>query len=78
MDFGRALHGERLVRAFGIELVHEGVEASLQLQAILPWRSGGFLLQGQVHALVVTVRPAATPQHCCCGRRRLIVDFNYL
>jgi hypothetical protein len=33
---------------FGIELVHEGVEAALLLQAVLAWRPGCFLLQGEV------------------------------
>jgi len=46
---------ERLVRPFGIELVHEGVEAVLQ--AVHAARSGRFFLQGQVHALVPTVLP---------------------
>jgi hypothetical protein len=29
-----ALHGKRLMRSLGIELVHEGVEAVLLLQAV--------------------------------------------
>ena len=32
IELGGALHGERLVRPLGIELVHEGVEAGLLLQ----------------------------------------------
>ena len=43
------------MRPFGIELVHEGVEAGLLLQAVHAWRAGGFLLQGEVHALVAAV-----------------------
>ena len=41
--------------AFVVELVHEGLETSLLLQAILLWWSGSLLLQGQVHALVSAV-----------------------
>jgi hypothetical protein len=43
------------VRALGVELVNEGVEAGLLLQAIHAWRTGRFLLEGEVHALVTTV-----------------------
>ena len=43
------------MRPFGIELVHEVVEAGLLLQAVQAWRAGGFLLQGEVHALVAAV-----------------------
>ena len=34
IDLSRALHGKRLMRSLGIELVHEGVEAVLLLQAV--------------------------------------------
>src|SRR5262249_41597872 len=54
IELGRTLHGERLVRAFGIELAHEGIEAGLLLQAVAAGRAG-FLLQGQVHALVAAI-----------------------
>jgi hypothetical protein len=43
------------MRSLGVELVHEGVEAGLLLEAVAAWRAGGFLLQGQVHALVAAV-----------------------
>ena len=43
------------MRAFGVELADEGVEAGLLLEAVHARRAGGFLLQGQVHALVAAV-----------------------
>ena len=43
------------MRPFGIELVHEVVEAGLLLQAVHAWRAGGFLLQGQMHAFMAAV-----------------------
>ena len=43
------------MRSLGVELVHEGVEAGLLLEAVAAWRAGGFLLQGEVHALVAAV-----------------------
>jgi hypothetical protein len=43
------------VRAFGIELAEEGVEAFLLLQAIGAWGPGRFLLEGEVHALMTPV-----------------------
>ena len=43
------------MRPFGIELLDEGIEAGLLLQAVHAWWSGGFLLQGEVHALVAAV-----------------------
>src|ERR1700746_1787085 len=49
------LHAERLMRSFGIELQHEGVEAALLLQGVLPWRPGCLLLQCEVHAFVAAV-----------------------
>ena len=52
---GRALHGERLVRPFGIELMDEGIEAGLLLQAVHARRPGGLLLEGEMHALVAAV-----------------------
>src|ERR1700686_4531890 len=55
VELGRALHGKRLVRTFGIELAEEGIEARLLLQAIEAWRTGRLLLEGKVHALMASV-----------------------
>jgi hypothetical protein len=46
--------------ALVIELAHEIIEARLLLETIEAWRACGFLLQGEVHALVAAVllRPA--------------------
>src|SRR5581483_10685209 len=55
IDLARAFHSERLVRAFGVEFGDKGIEAGLLLQTVLPWRSGGFLLQREMHALVAAV-----------------------
>src|SRR3989442_5441583 len=49
------LHLQGLVGSLGVELLHEGVEAGLLLQAVGARRSGGLLLQGQMHALVAAV-----------------------
>src|SRR5678816_3318968 len=43
------------MRPLAVEFLNEGVEARLLLQAIAAWRSGGFLLQGQVHALMAAI-----------------------
>ena len=43
------------MRAFGVELLEEGIEAGLLLEAVHAWRPGCFLLQGQMHALVTAV-----------------------
>ena len=43
------------MRAFAIEFPDEVIEAGLLLQGVLAWRSGGFLLERQVHALVPSV-----------------------
>src|SRR2546423_6681832 len=43
------------MRSLGVELVNEGVEALLLLQAIHARRAGGLLLQREVHALVTAV-----------------------
>src|SRR5574340_893364 len=48
------------MRAFAVELVHEGIEAGLLLQAVLSWRPGGLLFQSQVHAFVTAVLLRAT------------------
>lgn len=38
-----------------VEFAHELVEAGLLLQAVDAWRSGSFLLERQVHALMAAV-----------------------
>src|SRR5215831_17201806 len=58
VDFGRTLHGERLVWPFGIEFLNKGVEAGLLLETVHSGRSGCFFLQRQMHALVAAF---------CCG-----------
>src|SRR5271166_3858331 len=55
IDFGGALHVERLVRPFLVEFPYEIVEAGLLLKAVHAWRPGGLFLQGEMHALVATV-----------------------
>src|SRR5947199_3280121 len=55
IELGRALHGERLVRSFGVELLDEGIEAGLLLQAVCAWRAGGLLLEGEMHAFMAAV-----------------------
>src|SRR6202047_3124259 len=45
VDFGRTLHGERLVWSFGVEFLDKVVEAGLLLQAVRSGRSGCFFLQ---------------------------------
>ena len=39
----------------GVELLDEGIEAGLLLQAVHAWRAGGLLLEGEMHALVAAV-----------------------
>src|SRR6185312_12316466 len=51
----RPLHGERFVRSFGVELLDEGIEACLLLQAVEPRRPGRLFLQGQMHALMTAI-----------------------
>src|SRR3982751_2613996 len=43
------------MRAFGVELLQEGIEAGLLLKAVHPWRPCCFLLQGQMHAFMPAV-----------------------
>jgi len=55
IEFGRASHGERLMRAFAVELAHEGIERGLLLQSIEARRASSLLLQGQMHALMASI-----------------------
>jgi hypothetical protein len=43
------------VGPLGVEFLGEGIEAGLLLQGIEGWRAGGFLLEGEVHALMPAV-----------------------
>ena len=43
------------MRSFDIELVNEGIEAVLLLQAVPAWRAGRLFLEGEMHALVAAV-----------------------
>ena len=43
------------MRAFGIELVEEDIEAALLLKAVKSRRPGGFFFEGQMHAFVAAV-----------------------
>ncbi len=43
------------MRPFDIEFAHEVVETGLLLKAVEAWRACGFLLQGEVHALMAAV-----------------------
>ena len=55
VDLSGALHGERLVRPLVVELFDEVVEPGLLLQQVGASRTGGLLLEGEVHALVPAV-----------------------
>ena len=55
VELGRAFHGERFVRAFVVKFLNEGVELCLLLQDIGASRTGGLLLQSQMHAFVPAV-----------------------
>jgi hypothetical protein len=55
IDLGRAFHSESRMGPVKIEVLDEGVELGLLLQDVLVGRSGGFLLQGQVHAFMASV-----------------------
>ena len=55
VDLGWAFHAERLVRTLVIKDLDELVEAGLLLQKVGTGRLGGFLLQGQVHALMAAI-----------------------
>lgn len=47
------------MRALVVEDIDKIIEPRLLLQAVLASRSGGFLLEGPVHALVASVTPPA-------------------
>ncbi len=53
--FGWALHGQRLVRPFAIELLPEVIESFLLLQGVHAGWPCRFLLEGEVHALVAAI-----------------------
>ena len=55
VELGGVAHVERLVRTLAVVAVDEVVELGLLLQEVVRRRSGGFHLQGQVHALVAAV-----------------------
>src|ERR1700751_1647629 len=55
IDFGRTLHGKRLVWPFGVEFPDKVVETGLLLQAVHSGRSGCLFLQREMHALVAAV-----------------------
>ena len=55
VDFGRTLHGERLVWPFGIEFLDKVIETGLLLQAVHSGRSGCFFLQREMHTFVAAV-----------------------
>ena len=50
-----ALHAGGLVRSFLVEFFEKVIEAGLLLQAVRAGRSGGFLFEGEVHALMAPV-----------------------
>ena len=52
IDLGWAFHVESFVGPFAIELLEESVELGLLLQEVGARRTSGFLLQGQMHALM--------------------------
>jgi hypothetical protein len=53
--FGRAVHGERLMRALVIVAFEEAVELRLLLDEVRRRRPGGLQLQDEVHAFVAPV-----------------------
>ncbi len=50
-----ASHVEGLVGSFSVEFDEEVIEAGLLLKAVHARRPGGFLLQGEMHALMAPV-----------------------
>jgi hypothetical protein len=61
-ELGRAFHGDRLVGALVCELLQEGIELGLLLQAVHGWGPGGFLLEGEMHALMAAVLQLSAAQ----------------
>ena len=55
VDLRRELHAESLVRTLLVVLLDEGIELRLLLEEVLAGRLGGFLLEGQMHALMTAV-----------------------
>jgi hypothetical protein len=55
IDLGGALHVERLMGSFLVELLHELVELGLLLQVVHARRPGGLLLERETHPLVAAV-----------------------
>ena len=55
VERGRRFLGESLMRALEVELVPEGVEASLLSRAVPGGRPGRFVLEGSMHPLVSPV-----------------------
>src|SRR5439155_21760638 len=55
VDLGRGFHGESFMGAFVIEFLQEGVELGLLPQEVGARRAGGFLLQGEMHALMPAI-----------------------
>src|SRR5689334_25391875 len=55
VDFGGALHGERLVGSLLVELLDKIIEAGLLLQEVEASGARGFLLEREVHAFVPAV-----------------------
>ena len=43
------------MRALGVELLHEGIELGLLLEAVDAWRAGGFFLEREMHSLMAAV-----------------------
>ena len=60
VDLRRTFHIQSFVRALVVEDLNEFVEAGLLLQEVGGRRLGGFLLQGEMHALVTTILLGST------------------
>jgi len=55
VNLGRAFHVQSFMGSLLIELVEEGVELGLLLQAVGARGAGGFFFQGQMHAFMAAV-----------------------